>query len=234
MANILQACCNLDCQSNQCCETVTGCCMYRAALTDDPATITIEDLPDQIEFFGYGILNKNDPEIQINSGFTLVYGNRDDITFNGTQPVVGYTRVDGIRRWATLIDFAPTYTDCLFAGNLENQNEFWGDTFADTYTVSSGGIAGGFTATVTRQSLCEWRGTVTLGDPPFPFVVGINYYDYALDFSDDPEGVLIAPQWVVFLNVTSAGSAPKYDLSSPEGTYTDPDGVLVDSFYVSA
>jgi hypothetical protein len=186
------------------------CCPYNIQkfLNDE---ITIQDLPNSLNFFGHGTINKNDPEIYVSEDFYLVYGDPNDITFNGIQPVVGYTQ----NGWSTLIDFSTTNQTCLLNGG------FWSDNFEDSYKAV---VYSGVEINITRTSLCSWTGQVEYNS---------SLYSASLSLGSIFEPP-INQEWVLTASISQpyqSSQALKSDIqNSPIGTYVNP--ASLQEFYV--
>ncbi len=126
--------------SCECCDV--ECCMYPAAALV-ASLYSYEDLPDAIDVGGIEYAKLDPPESV--AGFTEYYINVNDeylgiLEGEGENSLWGYEGGGG---------------PCLINGHAEfNPDGERRDQFADTYTIS-GPISG----TVTRESICVWRGS---------------------------------------------------------------------------
>jgi len=127
-----------------CCEQA-GCCMYPAqALVD--GLYTVDDLPDQVQIGGY-LLQKGGEALAV---FPVQVDGAFYATLNEEE---AYIYLDNFY-W----NFGPSVgagaQECLVDGNIVQ------DQFADSYTLTydSDITCESVSATVTRESLCIWRG----------------------------------------------------------------------------
>jgi hypothetical protein len=138
--------------SCSCCEE-PECCMYPAAAVES-GLITFEDLPDILltEFV-------EEQYQKVESPFTYTVGDESFTAYYGGDFDAIGIRANDPNRWIIQIDFAFAISEqCLFSGLIQDGPGDWVyDNFADTYTVAVTGATG----TVSRESLCVWRGTTT-------------------------------------------------------------------------
>jgi hypothetical protein len=133
--------------SCSCCEE-PECCMYPADQLG--AGYTIDDLPDKIKFVG-GEFTKNNPP--------LVFTNDPNVLIYYGVAGEGVGIAGGEEVWRQFVDFGGTGGARCLIGDIGGSS--FTDDFADTYTVTVGSTTG----TVTRESLCVWRGLTTDGCP---------------------------------------------------------------------
>jgi hypothetical protein len=157
MANVLQACCNLDCQSTQCCEEGGECCMYPAEAFYD-GLYTEEDLPNTLIINPFDLNATESVEVSRDG---LIYGPYQ--FFEGySQQVTILEDFGGLGpRWVLeetgvgVLDDLP----CLFqsfSNGVEAGPAGITDTFADTYYFSDGPTNANNIA-LNRISLCVWE-----------------------------------------------------------------------------
>ena len=140
------------------CECCGECCMYPADRlwpdSADPDFFTFDDLPDALELETESEVVIYNKDIQNIEGLTWkLYQSEDDeeerIIWNSDEIAYGTLGcIDGNGPRYAAVPSVGGVSCCLIGGG-----SIFKDQFADTYAVS-GPISG----TVTRESVCVWRG----------------------------------------------------------------------------
>jgi hypothetical protein len=197
--------------SCECCEE-PECCMYPAEPFVN-GLYTYEDLPDTVIWYDTGqIFNRLNPPI-IEPGIIITHASPEnpgeDYIYTGSEVVDNWVRVTG---GSSIGGFGLCLINSL-DGVPDTGSDRSVDDFADTYTVSYGGIQ--FVGPATRQSLCFWQSNECQSP---------NRWSWAIQY-----GTLEDPyKWAVFLEEPGSGECIPAGVfikndpqNSPAGTYSD-------------